>query len=79
MQQTLMKSNIERKPRSWLIILDVVFYVAIVAALAGLAFYLYQYRDTISLYIPVFRTLRFFVSLLLSTLRSYVAHLSWCN
>ena len=54
MQQTLMKSNIERKPRGWLVILDFVFYAAIVAALAGLAFYLYQYRDTISLYFPIF-------------------------
>ncbi|HEU0004150.1 MAG TPA: amino acid ABC transporter permease [Ktedonobacteraceae bacterium] len=54
MQQTFVKSNIERKPRSWLSLLDYVFYAAVVAALVGLAFYFYHYRDFVSLYFPVF-------------------------
>lgn len=54
MQQTFIKSRIERKPRGWLVILDYVFYAAIVAALAGLAFYLFHFRDSINLYFPVF-------------------------
>jgi polar amino acid transport system permease protein len=54
MQQTFTKSDLERKPRSWLVILDYVFYAAVVAALAGLVYYHYQYRDSISLYFPVF-------------------------
>jgi polar amino acid transport system permease protein len=54
MQQSLVQSNLERKPRSWLVILDYVFYVAIVAALVGLAFYFYHYRDSVALYFPTF-------------------------
>ncbi|HKV60198.1 MAG TPA: amino acid ABC transporter permease [Ktedonobacteraceae bacterium] len=54
MQQTFTESNIERKPRSWLGILDYVFYIVVVAALAGLALYFYHYRDFVSLYFPVF-------------------------
>src|ERR1700680_4190599 len=53
MQQTIAQSKIERKPRGWLVILDYVFYIAIVAALGGMAYYLYHYRDTISLYFPI--------------------------
>lgn len=54
MQQSLVQSNIGRKPRSWLVILNYVFYAAIVAALAGLAFYFYHYRDSVALYFPTF-------------------------
>lgn len=54
MQQSFVQSNVGRKPRSWLVILDYVFYAAIPAALAGLAFYFYHYRDTVNLYFPVF-------------------------
>lgn len=54
MQQTFIKSNIERKPRSWLVILDYVFYAAVIAALAGLTYYFYHYRDSVSLYFPIF-------------------------
>ena len=54
MQQSYVQSNIERRPRSWLVILDYVFYTAIPAALVGLAFYFFHYRDTVNLYFPVF-------------------------
>ncbi|MGH2495080.1 MAG: amino acid ABC transporter permease [Ktedonobacteraceae bacterium] len=54
MQQTFTESNIERKPRSWLGLLDYVFYAAIVAVLAGLAFYFYHFRDSVSLYFSIF-------------------------
>src|SRR5216683_4589789 len=52
MEQTFTRSKKERKPRSWLVILDYVYYAAIVGALGGLAYYLYQYRDTIALFLP---------------------------
>ncbi len=52
MEQTFTQSKKERKPRSWLVILDYVYYAAIVGALGGLAYYLYQYRDTIALFLP---------------------------
>lgn len=54
MQQTFIKSNVERQPRSWLSLLDYVFYAAVVAALVGLALYFYHYRDFVTLYFPVF-------------------------
>jgi His/Glu/Gln/Arg/opine family amino acid ABC transporter permease subunit len=56
MEKTVARPKIERKPRSWLVILDYVYYVAIVAALGGFAYYLYQNRDTIALYLPVLLT-----------------------
>src|SRR5579872_4197395 len=52
MDRTLAKANLERRPRAWLVILDYVFYAAIIAALVGLAFYFYHYRDYIALYFP---------------------------
>ncbi len=54
MQQSFVQSNIGRRPHSWLVVLDYVFYAAIPAALFGLAFYFYHYRDSVSLYFPVF-------------------------
>ena len=54
MQQSFVESKIGRKPRSWLVILDYVFYAAIPAALVGLAFYFYHYRDAVTLYFPNF-------------------------
>jgi len=54
MQQSFVQSNIERRPRSWLVILDYVFYAAIPAALVGLAYYFYHYRDSVTLYFPTF-------------------------
>jgi polar amino acid transport system permease protein len=54
MQQSIVQPTIERKPRSWLMILDYIFYAAIPAALIGLAFYFYHYRDSVALYFPNF-------------------------
>ncbi len=56
MEQTIARPKIERKPRSWLVILDYVYYAAIVLALGGFAYYLYQNRDTIALYLPTLLT-----------------------
>ncbi len=56
MEQTVSRPKIERKPRSWLVILDYVYYAAIVLALGGFAYYLYQNRDTIALYLPTLLT-----------------------
>ena len=50
MQQTIRK--VEPKPRNWLIVLDYIFYVVLVAAIAGFLYYLYSYRNTIALYLP---------------------------
>ncbi len=50
MQQSL--SEVTRRPRSWLVILDYIFYVLLTAAVAGFIYYLYSYRDTIALDLP---------------------------
>jgi His/Glu/Gln/Arg/opine family amino acid ABC transporter permease subunit len=50
MQQIIRK--VEPKPRNWLIILDYIFYVVLIIAVAGFLYYLYSYRDIISLYLP---------------------------
>lgn len=50
MQQTIQKSV--PKPRSWLVVLDYIFYIVLIAAVAGFIYYLYNYRATISLYLP---------------------------
>src|ERR1700751_856947 len=50
MQQTIRK--VEPKPRNWLVVLDYIFYVVLVAVVAGFLYYLYSYRDTITLYLP---------------------------
>jgi His/Glu/Gln/Arg/opine family amino acid ABC transporter permease subunit len=54
MEQSFVQMNIGQKQRSWLVILDYVFYAAIIAALVGLAFYFYHYRDSAALYFPNF-------------------------
>ncbi len=54
MQQSFAQSNTERRPRSWVVILDYVFYAAIPVALVGLALYFYHYRDEVTLYFPNF-------------------------
>src|ERR1700736_2930827 len=54
MEQSIAPSNIGRRPRSWLVILDYVFYAVIAAALVGLGFYFYHYRDSVNLYFPTF-------------------------
>ncbi len=54
MQQSFTQSNVARRPRNWLVILDYVFYAAIPVALVGLAFYFYHYRDSVTLYFPTF-------------------------
>ena len=54
MERSLPQSNILRRPRNWLVMLDYVFYACIPAALVGLGFYFYHYRDSVNLYFPVF-------------------------
>ena len=56
MEQTVSQPKIEQKPRSWLVILDYVYYAAIVVALGAFIYYLYQNRDTIALYLPTLLT-----------------------
>src|SRR5690348_6442221 len=54
MQQTFAQSDIKRRSRNWLVILDYVFYAAIPAALVGLGFYFYHFRASVNLYFPFF-------------------------
>ena len=54
MQQSFVQPNIERRSRTWLVILDYVFYASIPAALVGLAFYFFHYRDSVTLYFSFF-------------------------
>ncbi len=50
MEQIIRKA--EPGPRNRLVILDYIFYVVLVVAVAGFLYYLYSYRDTITLYLP---------------------------
>ncbi len=52
MQQTL--SGVEAKPRSrsWLVLLDYLFYLLLVAFLAALAYYFYSYRQYVIIDLP---------------------------
>ena len=50
MQQPLIQA--EPKSRNWLVILDYVFYLVLIVAVAAFGYYLYSYRDIITLYLP---------------------------
>ena len=54
MQQSLPESlpRVTRKPRSWLVILDYLFYAVLAVAVLGFIYYLYSFRDTIALDLP---------------------------
>ena len=54
MQQTL--TNVETKPRSrgWLVLLDYLFYILLVAFLAIFVYYFYSYRQYVATYLPSF-------------------------
>lgn len=52
MQQTL--TNVETKPRSrgWLVLLDYLFYILLVAFLAAFVYYFYSYRQYVTVLLP---------------------------
>jgi His/Glu/Gln/Arg/opine family amino acid ABC transporter permease subunit len=50
MQQTV--TGVEPKARNWLTIFNALFYVVLAAALVAFVYYLYSYRDLITLYLP---------------------------
>ncbi|HYL44580.1 MAG TPA: amino acid ABC transporter permease [Ktedonobacteraceae bacterium] len=54
MQQSLPEAlpRVTRKPRSWLVILDYLFYTVLVVAVLAFIYYLSTYRDTIALDLP---------------------------
>jgi His/Glu/Gln/Arg/opine family amino acid ABC transporter permease subunit len=53
MQQTLDHAEMKPKSQRWLIILDFVFYLLLLAFLVGFVLYLYSYRDTIVIDLPI--------------------------
>src|SRR6266704_4570841 len=50
MQQPLIQA--EPKSRSWLVVLDYIFYLVLIVAVAAFGYYLYSYGDVITLYLP---------------------------
>jgi His/Glu/Gln/Arg/opine family amino acid ABC transporter permease subunit len=52
-QQPLSHAEVKPKSQSWLIILDILFYLLLVAFLVGFVLYLYSYRDTIAIDLPI--------------------------
>jgi His/Glu/Gln/Arg/opine family amino acid ABC transporter permease subunit len=50
MQQPLIQTK--SRPRNWLVILDYVFYLVLIVGVAAFGYYLYSYRDIITLYLP---------------------------
>ena len=52
-QQSLSHAEVKPKSQSWLIILDFVFYLLLLAFLVGFVLYLYSYHDTIVIDLPI--------------------------
>lgn len=52
MEQTVAGQNTDPKPRRWLVIFDYLFYLVLLLALAGFAYYIYYYLST-----PMIRSL----------------------
>src|SRR5437763_2523307 len=50
MQRPLIQT--ESRPRNWLVVLDDVFYLVLIVAVAAFGYYLYSYGDIITLYLP---------------------------
>src|SRR6266568_4770649 len=50
MQQPLIQA--EPKSRSWLVVLDYIFYLVLIVAVAAFGYYLYSYGYVITLYLP---------------------------
>ncbi len=50
MQRPLIQTG--SRPRNWLVILDYVFYLVLIVAVAAFGYYLYSYSDIITLYLP---------------------------
>lgn len=48
----MVKAFIKQKPRQSLLLIDYLFYVLLIAAVVGFLFYLYTFRNTITLYLP---------------------------
>lgn len=46
MEQTVVQSEFEPKPRRWLLIFDYLFYLVLFLAVGGLAYYMYYYLST---------------------------------
>lgn len=42
----------QSKPRQWLVLIDYLFYVLLVAALVWFLYYLYTFKNTVTLYLP---------------------------
>ncbi len=53
MQQTLAKVEAKPRSRSWLVILDYLFYILLVAFLAAFVYYFYSYRQYVTLDLPI--------------------------
>lgn len=54
MQHIVSRAEAQRTPkrRNWLVILDYLYYLLLVAAILGFAYYLFGYRSMIALYLP---------------------------
>jgi polar amino acid transport system permease protein len=52
-QQALSHAEVKPKSQSWLIILDILFYLLLAAFLVGFVLYLYSYRELIVIDLPI--------------------------
>src|SRR5712692_6209612 len=73
MQRTLTQTELEPKSRSWLVILDYLFYLVLVAFLAGVVLYFYNYRDTLLIDLPSLITQGASATIVLSLLSMVLA------
>ena len=73
MQRTLTQTELEPKSRSWLVILDYLFYLVLAAFLAGVVLYFYNYRDTLLIDLPSLITQGASATIVLSLLSMVLA------
>ena len=52
MQHTLTRVEAKPRPRGWLVILDYLYYILIVAFLVGFVYYFYSYRQYVTIDLP---------------------------
>ena len=52
MQQILSRAEQQPRRRSWLVLLDYLYYILLIVAVLGFLYYLFSYRSLITLYLP---------------------------
>jgi len=83
MQQALPRvEQIGARPRGWLVVLDYIFYIVLIAALIGFVYYIYSFRANVALATPfllqgtVVTIIISIVSMILATILGFIGALA---